>query len=219
MNSININWRAAAVVSLVLFVVLFGLLPSVSAQTPAPTLTPEPTPVVDPVDEVPDTGPIADNLFGGLGEFIESNNTRIVIGFLFFIVVAGSRFVLPDTVLDTERIMALLVAAFGIIYMIAQIFGFQEVLGRAIDIGALLGNTATTLLAMLGVAGLSYAALGSGLKIPIIARPQGAKWFNMGEEPQLIEANFATLEIESDGIAEQIARGVADGLRQSAYKG
>lgn len=202
-------------VALLLFVVMALLTHVAFAQE---EVTPEPTPVEEPLDP-PDSGPIADDLIGGLREFIDENNTQVVMGFLYFLIVAGLRFVLPDTKLDTERIMALMVMVFGLIYMAAQAFGFQDTLSRVLDVGALLGNTATTLLAMLGVAGVTYLALGNGLKIPIIARSQGSRWFHMEEEPKLIEAQFAEIEAEPYdlALAEAIARGVAAG--QSMPKG
>ena len=58
------------------------------------------------VTSIPDPGTVIDRLYDGVDGFLQRNDTKSTIGLFAFLIIAGARFILPDTKLDTERIIA-----------------------------------------------------------------------------------------------------------------
>lgn len=197
------NALGHAVLRIILTVVIVAVVALVLVQ---------PTYAQDTViTDIPDPGSVIDRLYADADEFLQTNEANVVIGLLAFAVIAGARFILPDTKLDTERIIALVVGLFTAVYLILNAFGHAAWLENAVEIGAVIGQSVGMILSILGVSGLSYLALGKGLKFPLVARSQGDEWFHMADEPELIEAEITSLE--SYDLATEIAEGVAKGLR------
>jgi hypothetical protein len=143
MNSININWRAAAVVSLVLFVVLFGLLSSVSAQT----ITPEPP-------TLPDVGPIIDDTTTNLNTFLVS--AEMVIAILVWGVTQAVKYFTKSDDIDSGNIYLGVLFAFSGIYFVGNLAGYLEQINSGIAFLTVMADPLWQIIVALVGSGLIY---------------------------------------------------------------
>lgn len=134
---------------------------------------------VEPPQEVtspPDLGPVIDDLSEGLETFYQS--AAVLMGFVVYLVTQAVKFITKRDDIATETIYGLVVVVFTVAYMVAQIAGEGILLGRAIDIGTLAGNTILAVLGMIFVPSLTFNAA-QKVRNPVFGGKQSNERFHL----------------------------------------
>lgn len=137
----------------------------------------------EPPQEVtspPDLGPVIDDLSDGLKTFYQS--AAVLMGFVVYLVTQAVKFITKKEDIATETIYGLVVVVFTVAYMVAQIAGEGILLGRAIDIGTLAGNTILAILGMIFVPSLTFNAA-QKVKNPVFGGKQSNERFHLEAPP------------------------------------
>lgn len=214
------NWRFLLVWLLVLVIGLTALVAVQPLYAQDAEVTPEltaPTITVQYTDgtalEIPIQPEMPPVDIPGLEGFL--NQTQVIMGLIVFALTALLKIALPSTKITTEGIYGIVVVVFAVIYMVANLLGAS--LQSYVDIGTVLANSIWALLSMLGVSSAAYLVLGKGLQNPLIVRPQTNKAWSIGEPIRTLKLE-STTSIWDDGLAEQIAEGVARGIHRPDLK-
>lgn len=210
------NWRFLLVWLLVLFVGLAALIAVQPTQAQDVEATPEvtaPTITVQYTDgtalEIPTQPEMPPVDLDGLEAFL--NQTQVIMGLLVFGLTALLKIALPSSKITTEGIYGIVVVVFTVIYLVANLLGAS--LQNYVDMGTIIANSIWALLSMLGVSSAAYLVLGKGLQNPLVARPQTDKAWTVGEPIRTLKLQ-STASIWEDGLADQIAEGVARGMNR-----
>lgn len=211
------NWRFLLVWLLVLFVglaVLIAVQPTQAQDVETTPDLPAPTITVQYTDgtalEIP-TQPEID--LPGLEGFL--NQTQVIMGLLVFGLTALLKIAIPSSKITTEGIYGIVVVAFTVIYLVANLLGAS--LQNYVDMGTIIANSIWALLSMLGVSSAAYLVLGKGLQNPLVVRPQTDKAFTIGKPVQKVSFGLPE-NIWMDNFADQIAESVARGINRSYPK-
>lgn len=156
-----------------IMILLLGLL--MGALT-FPALGQEAVEVPQEVINLPDPGPVIDDLTQGLEAFYQS--AAVLMGFVVYLVTQAVKFVTKKEDVSTETIYGVVVVIFTAGYMIAQIAGEGILLGRVIDIGTLVGNTILAVLGMIFVPSLTFNAA-QKVGNPVFGGKQGHERFHL----------------------------------------